>query len=393
MFYIIIIVFEEGGFYMQEMVKYSDKDVIVMKLLHYFITEEGYNPVILHGAKDEIWLENQKKDYKIVRIVSNYIHNDEQYKYDIYKTKDIVRNIKKKTLNFTIDTLSIFVNLGEDVNLLNIEHIDCIDLKTEDDLNKYAFLYEHFPNMKDKLEFSEKGIDLFMKITSDINRVNVENSKKAEEIFKPKKPIVTYIILGINILMFLITLFPYMSDILINLLSTYGPLIRVGQYYRLLSGAFLHVDIFHIFFNMYALYMIGTQIESFYGYKKYLFIYLFSAVAASLLSITISDVPSIGASGAIFGLLGAMLYFGYHYRVYLGATIKKTILPVIVINLALGFMMSGVDNAAHIGGLIGGVIASVVMGVKHSDDKQARVHGIVIGILYMAFLIYFGIMQ
>ena len=64
---------------------------IIVKLLHYFITDRNYNPVILHGAKDEIWLENLENDYKIIRIVSNYIHNDEQLEYDIFKTKQIMK--------------------------------------------------------------------------------------------------------------------------------------------------------------------------------------------------------------------------------------------------------------------------------------------------------------
>ena len=72
-------------------------DEIVMKLLHYFITEQGYNPVILHGAKDEIWLENTDGEYQIIRIVTNYIHNDEQFDYDIFKTKQIMKTIKKKS--------------------------------------------------------------------------------------------------------------------------------------------------------------------------------------------------------------------------------------------------------------------------------------------------------
>ena len=63
------------------------KDLIVMKLLHYFITKRNYSPIILQGAEDEIWLENLDSDYKIVRIVSNYIHNDEQLDFDLFKTK------------------------------------------------------------------------------------------------------------------------------------------------------------------------------------------------------------------------------------------------------------------------------------------------------------------
>ena len=87
------------------------KDEMVMKLLHYFITEKNYNPVVLHGAQDEIWLENMDNEYKIVRIVSNYIHNNEQLDFDLFKTKRIVNNIKKKTFNFNMNVLSIYVDL------------------------------------------------------------------------------------------------------------------------------------------------------------------------------------------------------------------------------------------------------------------------------------------
>ena len=76
------------------MEEFNKKDVITMKLLHYFIIDKNYNPIILQGVENEIWLENLDEDYKVVRIVSNYIHNDEQFKFDIFKTKRIVKKIK-----------------------------------------------------------------------------------------------------------------------------------------------------------------------------------------------------------------------------------------------------------------------------------------------------------
>ena len=69
---------------------------------------------------------------------------------------------------------------------------------------------------------------------------------------------------------------------------------------------------------------------------------------ASLMSITFSNYANVGASGAIFGLMGGMLYFGYHYRVYLGTTLKSQIIPLIILNLSYGFMVAGIDNFAHI---------------------------------------------
>ena len=100
---------------------------------------------------------------------------------------------------------------------------------------------------------------------------------------------------------------------------------------------------------------------------------------------------SVGASGAIFGLLGAMLYFGYHYRVYLGTVIKSQIIPLILLNIVLGFLVPGIDNAAHIGGLIGGTLMLVGLGVDYKSVTFEKVNGVITTILYLAFLIYMGI--
>ena len=78
----------------------DDNNTVVMKLLHYFITEKDYNPIILQGADNEIWLENMNEDYKVVRIVTEKIYNDEQFTFDSFKTKRIVKKIKRKTLTY-----------------------------------------------------------------------------------------------------------------------------------------------------------------------------------------------------------------------------------------------------------------------------------------------------
>lgn len=100
------------------------------------------------------------------------------------------------------------------------------------------------------------------------------------------------------------------------------------------------------------------------------------------------NVVSVGASGAIFGLMGALLYFGYHYRVYLGTVIKSQIIPILVINLIIGFLISGINNFAHIGGLVGGVLISMVVGIKHNTKISERVNGIIMSLLYFGFIIY-----
>lgn len=368
------------------------KNLIVMKLLHYFITEKNYNPIILQGAEDEIWLENLESDYKIIRIVSNHIHNEEQLDFDLYKTKHVLKKIKKKTLSLKMNALSIFTDLGDNVELKDEHDIDCIYLYDEKDINKYDFLYQYFPDINKKLKFSEEGLQLFIKITNDINHKNKADAEKIEEVFKKKKNIVTITLITINVLIYLFMILFNQTDNVINNYAVYGPyIVKFKEYYRLITGTFIHANIVHLLLNCYSLYVIGTQIESFMGKWKYLIIYFVSALTGSLLSILLSDAASIGASGAIFGLMGSLLYFGYHYRVYLGSVLKSQIIPLILFNLLIGFITPGIDNFAHIGGLIGGALATVAVGVKYKSTKFEMINGWIVLIILIAFLFFMSI--
>jgi rhomboid protease GluP len=378
----------------------NKNDEIVMKLLHYFITIEGYNPVVLHGAKDEIWLENSDADYKIVRIVSNYIHNDEQLNFDIFRTKQILKRVKRKMFALNMNTLSIFVNLGDNVNLdgKNFDNIECANVKEINDLNKYSFITNTFPNIIEVEDTEEKGMELFIKLTNDINKKNFDESKKAEEVFSKKTPYVTYVIMGVCIVLYLLTSFAggNLIEQNPNTLYRFGALVNKNMMIsyidllRLVSSVFLHGGLFHLLCNMYSLYILGPQLESFFGKTKFIIIYIVSGVIGNLLSMAFlqDGVVSVGASGAIFGLLGSLLYFGYHYRVYLSGVIKSQIIPLIILNLGIGFIAAGINNFAHIGGLIGGVLISMAVGVKYKSTKSDIINGIIMTLIFIGALTY-----
>lgn len=371
----------------------DDKNMIVMKLLHYFITEKNYNPIILQGVENEIWLENMEEDYKIIRIVSSYIHNDEQFRFDMFKTKRIMKKIKKKTLSLKMNALSIFLDLGENVDLGNNQTKDvyCLKVIEEKDFKDNELVKNSFPDLTKKLKYSEEGLQLFAKITNDINIHNKTDAEKMDEIFKVKTPHITYGLMTLCILLYVMPILFGNYDFIISNFAVNKIAIRQGEYYRLLTASFLHGGFIHLFCNVYALFVIGSQVESFLGKAKYLIIYLFSAITGSLLSmIFIGNNLSLGASGAIFGLLGSLLYFGYHYRVFLGNVMKSQIIPLIIFNLLLGFTFSGIDNSAHIGGLIGGALMTMALGVKYKSTTFEKVNGWIITGIYVAFLIYLG---
>lgn len=203
---------------------------------------------------------------------------------------------------------------------------------------------------------------------------------------------VTTAILVINILIYLIMAavtggsilqsLLYMNDI--GVLVAFGAktneLLRQGEWFRLITPIFLHGGLLHLASNSYAIYAIGPLVEKLYGSARYLLLYLLAGVGGVIGSFIGSrggsqTVPGVGASGAIFGLFGALLVVGYKYRNELPPrfrqSIKSGILPVIVINLFIGFSIPFIDNAAHIGGLVTGAL--LAFAIPYIAPGQARV--------------------
>jgi rhomboid protease GluP len=134
-----------------------------------------------------------------------------------------------------------------------------------------------------------------------------------------------------------------------------------NEWYRLFTVALTHGGFFHLGFNMYSLMVLGNPLEAAYGKQKFLFVFFFSLLTGSLTSSYFAAVysASVGASGAIFGLFGALAIVGKR----IGADIRS-IVVIIGINFAFGFAMGGVDWRAHLGGLIGGVVAAQLVMVR-----------------------------
>ena len=362
------------------------KEELVMRLTHYFITQKNYTPIVVNGAKNEIWLENIDGPYRIVRINSNYIHNAEQLQNDLYKMKNIVHQIKRKTLSFKMNTLNIFSDLNDDVKTKDEKNISSIVIDNISDVKKSNIIKEAFPDITNNLLSDSKGIDLIINVTNDINEKTAKDNKIYEKTFKPKKIIVTPILIAICLIVYALTLY---NESIIYYLANNAALFKFGEIYRIITSIFVHANIWHLVCNMYSLYIIGSQVENFLGRKKFIIIYLVSGIIGNLMSMTFSSGFSVGASGAIFGLMGSLVYFGYHYRLYLNSIIKSQIMPLIVLNLMLGFMIPGIDNFAHIGGLIGGYLATMALGASEKATNLEKRNGWIVLILLSAFLIIF----
>ena len=114
----------------------SKTDEITMRLVHYFITVENYQPIVVNGLENEIWLENLDNDYRVIRINANYIHNQEQLEFDEYKAKSIIKQIKKKTLSFKVNYLTILLDANEDLKIDEEENKNYITINEVEDINE-----------------------------------------------------------------------------------------------------------------------------------------------------------------------------------------------------------------------------------------------------------------
>ena len=199
-----------------------------------------------------------------------------------------------------------------------------------------------------------------LSINNLLNKNNEEVTKEKNNFIKSYP--VTSIIIALNVLMFIVTAFisGNFMDIdtltLVRFGAKFNPLIKNGEVWRLITCGFLHGGLIHLLCNMYSLFIIGPQIESIYGMRNYIIIYMVSCITSSLLSYYASMSISVGASGAIFGLMGALLAFAILERNRIQKRYISSLVQVIVLNMFIGFSLSNIDNFGHLGGFAGGIL-------------------------------------
>ena len=198
------------------------------------------------------------------------------------------------------------------------------------------------------------------------------------------EPRLTYALLGLIVLIYLY-FFSLSSTRQVQFLTDWAkinPLIKDGEYYRLFTSMFLHLNLMHIVFNGYALYVLGRDVESLFGTARFAVIYLLGGLSASLASLVFTSAPSVGASGAIFAIFGAEMVYFYHHRALHGAAGRRHLQQLIIlmfINLGLGAFSTAtgfrIDNAGHIGGLVGGVVLTWFIGPSYQVERDPAADG------------------
>ncbi|MEU3310757.1 rhomboid family intramembrane serine protease [Nocardiopsis sp. NPDC055551] len=171
---------------------------------------------------------------------------------------------------------------------------------------------------------------------------------------------------------------------LTGLFSMWGyGVVEYGEWYRLITAAFLHAGVFHLLFNGYAMFILGPQLERWLGHGRFLALWILGALAGSVLSLLATpNAGSVGASGAIFALFGAVFVIGRRLRLD-----TRMIMVLLALNLGITFLVPNISWTAHIGGLVGGLLIGAVFAYLPGRDATAGRRTLVHALLLAAFVV------
>lgn len=203
-------------------------------------------------------------------------------------------------------------------------------------------------------------------------------------------PVVTMSLLGIIAMVFVILTLnggSQNTQVLLRYGAKDSGLIWEGQYWRLITPIFLHAGLTHLLLNAFSLFQLGSLIELMYGRARMLVIFMASGFLATLASMLASPNISVGASGAIFGLFGALLYFGLRNPAIFKSVFGVRIYMILALNLIMGVVIPNIDSFAHLGGLVGGFVAAGGLGLPRERRPLSRPKKITYAVLACIFFL------
>ncbi|MDX8341826.1 rhomboid family intramembrane serine protease [Rossellomorea sp. YZS02] len=373
------------------------------KAAHHLVEYKEYRILNLSQNQDEIWLENSRvKEANIIRIVKRDLDWGNWVKRDLEMTtvngEKIRKSLGKRQLTIKNLYISTYPPVDGDPDLLRVP-VEHRKTKVQPMLlhgEKSVEMLKGDPLFNEgewelPPEILEANVDWIKNMTLTSSKRQVQ---KERQLFERGKPFFTYFFIAVQVIMFLILELNGGSkdpETLIEYGAKYNPLMIEGEWWRLVTPIFLHIGLLHLLMNTLALYYLGMAVEKMFGRTRFVVIYLLSGVTGTLASFLFTSNLSAGASGAIFGCFGALLYFGVLHPSTFFRTMGPNIIGVILLNLALGFSLPGIDNAGHLGGLIGGFLVAGIVSLPHNVRPLKQISFLVGSLLLIGILVWQGI--
>ncbi|CAM3805772.1 rhomboid family intramembrane serine protease [Mesobacillus zeae] len=371
---------------------------------HFLIADAGYElGDVVEDGQELLLVNPENRGAQMVRLVLSDLNWANQLRREIEFMLDNAKKLKRELGAKDLKILNVYYTQYSPVDdfeeLLaqsrNGMDIDTIIVDSETGITALAKIRQRFGAKQEYVEqesYSEDEVRAMIDLTLS------EAGKKAKKNLAPEqgKPWVSYLLIAISVLVFLAMTAAGGSTDTQNLIefgAKFNPLILDGEWWRFFAPIFIHIGLLHLFMNSLALYYLGPVVEQIYGHARFLFIYIFAGFAGVLASFLYSPNLSAGASGAIWGCFGALLYFGVNNKRIFFKTMGSSILTILAINLAFSLTVPGIDISAHLGGLAGGFAASAVAHFPGNQKRLQQFAVLAALALSVSGLLYYGFSQ
>lgn len=344
------------------------------QLIDYLIDHCNYRLVRISEKQNEVWLENPKnKVARIIRLVRADLDWANRVKRDIEVLEMQSENLRKHLMTRELHIVNLYIT--EQLPVDDITFLDENKQKGKVFVQSYLIDYANREQkinevsqvIGEQIHIRSIGEDEIVDVRALQEKILLETALKAKEekeLFGFGKPFFTYLFIAIQVIVFLLMELNGGStnnETLLKFGAKYNVAILDGEWWRFITPMFVHIGWLHLFMNTLSLYYLGMAVEKMYGKTRFVLIYLFAGFTGTLASFLFSETLSAGASGAIFGCFGALLYMGASRPQIFFRTIGVNVIALVGINLLFGFSVPGIDNAGHIGGLLGGFLMTAIV--------------------------------
>jgi rhomboid protease GluP len=333
-----------------------NQDVWAMRLAKILVERYAYNIIEVRTEVREIWLGNpDRKDYPLLRLTGENFFRKQIDIQRVQRIRDAIESFFKREMNLT-EVEFATDNEGEiEGSTIRVSPDNCTDLRFS----------ETFPEVKEVAKFADDPQDEYKKLADSIKAVRDRQVKQTRRQFERGIPWASFIVIGICVAMtVIINLLAIKNDIFASaiLLGAYYKtfVLAGGEYWRFLTGGFIHIDIFHLLINMMAVMNIGMMLEKLYGPKRYLIILLTGIIVGNaFVFIGQGNVLTVGISGGLYALLGSLIVYAYDNGWLKQPQFRSQLLFILGINLLINFMPN-ISVLGHLGGLITGLLWGII---------------------------------
>lgn len=342
---------------------------LVMNIVNYLMVEENY---IYVGNEKEIWLENlSHPTVQLIYINQKHLFNEMQASQLMRQIDRVRSRVRARYLLWRLNV--VVLNLEpQSTQYFSItkDYLKMIEVKEAEDLTHHDELIQFFPSLKRAyLNRSMGELIIEMQQTSKAKALNVRKMLE----FQTK----SYAIIGFMVILIGMFLWLQLQPITnvgtaVEFGAKYNPLIVAGEYWRLLTPSLIHLQLFHLLFNVIFIYQFGKMIEHLFGWWRLLIIMLGSALLGNLCIFAFIENISLGASTVAYGLLGALLFLGIENRKMFMHFVKGMIFPILLFSIIWAVIDPTIDFYGHLGGFLGGFLIASVVGLPKGKHYLSR---------------------